>query len=104
MATMAAAAVLPENHGDNKAIRAIRMELRGQLFEKIRAIRMELRGQLFEKIRPMNRNPMEILPHFQTSLDLQLLRNPEIDRGDLVERLQTVIVTVSMFLFLLVFP
>jgi hypothetical protein len=91
MATMAAAAVLPENHGDNKAIRAIRMELR---------------GQLFEKIRPMNRNPMEILPRLQTSLDLQLqlLRNPEIDRGDLVERLQTVIVTVSMFLFLLVFP
>jgi hypothetical protein len=84
-----AAAVLLENRGDNKAIRAIRMELR---------------GQLFEKIRPMNRNPMEILPRLQTSLDLQLLRNPEIDRGDLVERLQTVIVTVSMFLFLLVFP
>jgi hypothetical protein len=89
MATMAAAAVLPENRDDNKAIRAIRMELR---------------GQLFEKIGPMNRNPMEILPHLHTPRDLQLLRNPEIDRGDLVERLQTVIVTVSMLLFLLVFP
>jgi hypothetical protein len=80
-----AAAVLLENHDDNKAIQAIQ------------TIRVEFQGQLFEKIRPMNRNPMEILPRLQTSLDLQLqlLRNPEIHRGDLVvERMQTVIVSV----------
>ena len=86
MATaLMAAAVLLENHDDNKAIRAIRTEFQGQLFEKIRS---------------MNRNPMEILPRLQTSLDLQLqlLRNPEIHRGDLVvERMKTVIVSVFPF-------
>ena len=45
MATaLMAAAVLLENHDDNKAIRAIRTEFQ---------------GQLFEKIRPMNRSPRE---------------------------------------------
>jgi hypothetical protein len=73
-----AAAVLLENRGDNKAIRAIQAEFWGQLFEKIGSV--------------------EILPRLQTFLDLQLLRNPEIHRElDLVvvERLQTVIVTAS---------
>jgi hypothetical protein len=73
-----AAAVLLENHDDNKVIRAVLAEFQGQLFEKI--------------------GPTEILPRLQTSLDLQLLRNPEIRRDldlDVVERLQTVIVAVS---------
>jgi hypothetical protein len=94
MATaLMAAAVLLENHDDNKAIQAVFAEFRGQ-------------GHLLEKIGPMNRNPMEIihrLPHLQMYLDLQLqLRNPEILDLVLVERLQTVVVSASKVL--LVFP
>jgi hypothetical protein len=81
MATMAAVVVLPENH-DDRAIQAVLAEFRGQLLEKIR--------------------PMEILPCLQTYLYLHLLRNPEILDLVVVERLQTVIVTVPQVL--LVFP
>jgi hypothetical protein len=63
------------------------------LDKAIQAVLAEFRGQLLEKIRPM-----EILPCLHTYLDLHLLRNPEILDLVVVERLQTVVVTVSKVL------
>jgi hypothetical protein len=78
---MALLAVLLENR-DDRAIQAVLVEFRGQLLEKI--------------------GSEELLPRLQTSLDLHLLRNPEILDLVVVERLQTVVVSASKVL--LVFP